>query len=133
MFPLGRWSEYARLRDKEGWTQQRIAKAKGVDQGRVSKRLKMHGLSEQIKEFMRQGLLKEGHLEEIISLCVDAHFSSWLTTEQAWEELAEWAAGGKGFPQSAGARRAGLVSMLERWDRSNRMSVFIVKVQKSCK
>lgn len=36
---------------------------------------------------MRQDLLKEGHLEEIITICVDAYFTPWLTPKQAWEEL----------------------------------------------
>lgn len=88
------WAEYARLRDEEGWTQQQIADAKGLkDHTWVSRRQKFHGLPEGIKDYVRQDLLSEGHLTEISSVCVDAHFSPWLTTQQAWEELAQWAIG----------------------------------------
>ena len=46
--------------------------------------------------FIRQGLLAESHLEEIASLFVVEYFSPWLTTEQAWEELADQAVRDKG-------------------------------------
>jgi hypothetical protein len=84
------WAEYARLRDEEDWLQERIAKAKRLTSHKwVSERLKYYDeLPEKIKDFVRQEKLTEGHLEKITSLCVDAHFSPWLTTEQLWLKLA---------------------------------------------
>ena len=90
------WAHYAYLRDVKGWTQQQIADTKGIGQSLVSKRLKLHGLSDRIKGFIHQKLLAEAHLIEITQLFIDEYFSPWLTTEQAWEELAEWASGGMG-------------------------------------
>lgn len=72
------------------WTQQKIADAKGVKQSTVSRRLKLHDeLSDDVKKSMRQGLIEEGHLVEILDLCVDAYLSSWLTTEEARQEMIE--------------------------------------------
>ena len=86
------WAEYARLRDEEGWIQEKIAKAKGATQKWVSERLKYHDkMPEEIKEIMRQEKITEGHLEKISILCVDAYFHAWLTTEQLWIDLAELA------------------------------------------
>lgn len=70
-----------------GWTQQRIAKAKGVDQATVSRRLKFNSMSDKVKKFMAQGLIDEGHLREIITIMAQPYLSPWLTTSQAWEEL----------------------------------------------
>lgn len=93
--PVDVWAEYARLKDEEGWIQQRIADAKGLKSHvMVGYRLRLHGLSQHIKGFVNQGLLTETHLIEITSLSIDLHFSPWLTTEEAWEELAEIAVGG---------------------------------------
>ena len=41
---------------------------------------------------MRQDLLNEAHLVEITQMCVDAHFSQWLTTDSAMLELCQIAA-----------------------------------------
>lgn len=87
--PVDVWAEYARLRDEEGWTQEKIAEVKGVSQAWVSRRLKFHKLPERIKQIMRQDWFAEGHLAEITVICVDAYFAPWLTTEQAWQELAD--------------------------------------------
>jgi ParB/RepB/Spo0J family partition protein len=86
------WAEYARLRDEESWTQEQIARAKGVRQGHVSDRLKYHDkLPENIKKSIRQEKLTEGHLEKITSLSVVGYFSDWLTTENLWLKVARWA------------------------------------------
>ena len=42
-----------------------------------------------VKDFVARGLRDEGHLREIITCVAQPHFSPWLTTSQAWEELAE--------------------------------------------
>lgn len=87
--PVEVWVDYARLRDEEGWTQEKIARAKEVNQARVSERLKFYTLSERVKGFIQQGFMTEGHLRGITSIFTAEYFSPWLTTEQAWEELAE--------------------------------------------
>lgn len=88
------WAEYARLADEEGWTQERIAQAKRVSQAMVSQRISLHRMSNRIKEFIRQGKINEWHLIEISGLLVDKYFGPWLTSEQAWLELAELSATG---------------------------------------
>jgi len=96
--PVDIWAEYARLRDEEGWTQKRIARAKGVSQTLVSMRLRLHTLSDRAKDFITQGVIDEKHLIEItqgITRVIDSFFP-WLTTEQAWEELAAKAVQDKG-------------------------------------
>lgn len=85
--PVDIWAEYARLKSI-GWTQQRIAKAKGVSQGTVSERLKFNTVSDKVKEFIGKGLLDEFHLREICQLSAADNLSPWLTTEQAWEKQA---------------------------------------------
>jgi len=52
------WTEYARLRDDEGWAQERIARAKGGSQGTVSLRLKFHDkLPMEIKEYIARAII----------------------------------------------------------------------------
>lgn len=92
--PVDVWAEYARLRDEEGWTQERIAQAKGVSRTMIVFRLKLNAMPETIKRYVRQGELTEGHLTEIGQVLVDLH--PWLTTQQAWEELASKAVYDKG-------------------------------------
>ena len=54
------WTEYARLRDDEGWAQERIARAKGGSQGTVSLRLKFHDkLPMEIKEYIARAIIAE--------------------------------------------------------------------------
>ena len=84
------WAEYARLYEEEGWTQEKIAQVKGLeDHSTVSYRLKLHRLPGRIKVFVTQGLLSETHLRRIAQLCLESHFAPWLTSEQAMLELAE--------------------------------------------
>jgi len=96
--PVDVWAEYARLYHEEGWTQERIAKAKGVSQSLVAMRLRLHSLPARVKGFIKQGQIDEGHLIEISQgiRCLIPAFSPWLTTEQAWEELAAKAVYDKG-------------------------------------
>src|SRR5262249_26563198 len=82
--------------DEEHWTQERIAQAKGVDRSFVAKRLKLNELPTSVKQHVNQGLLSEAHLLEIMAVCVDSHLYPWLTTQQAWEELAAKAVYDKG-------------------------------------
>jgi len=84
------WAEYARLRDEEGWTQEKIAAVKGISQPLVSFRQGLHEFPDSIKQFITQDLLTEGHLREITQLLPGLYFSPWLTSEQAWGELAKW-------------------------------------------
>jgi len=83
------WAEYARLSDEEGWTQEKIADAKGVSRPMVSFRVKLHQLSDEIKSYVTQGLLTETHMRRISELLLELHFSPWLTSDQAMLELAE--------------------------------------------
>lgn len=82
------WSSYAKL-SEQGWTQEKIGKAVGVKQSLVSKRLKLHRLSGDIKNFIHQEKIDEAHLIEITQLFIDEYFSDWLTTQKAWLELAQ--------------------------------------------
>lgn len=85
--PVDVWAHYARLRG-EGWTQERIARAKGVKQAIISKRLKLYELADSIKTFIHQQLLDEAHLIEILRLFIDEYLNNWLTSTQAHLELA---------------------------------------------
>lgn len=86
--PIDIWAHYAYLRNVEGWTQEKIAKAKGVSQVMVDYCLELHTMPDKIKDFVTQGSLQESHLTEIMKLSVDLHLSPWLTSRQAWLELA---------------------------------------------
>lgn len=80
--PVDVWANYAWLISLPGWSQERIAKAKGLKSHTwVSRRLKMNDLSDRVKNFVRQGSLSEGHLVELLPLCVAAHLSIWLTVQ----------------------------------------------------
>jgi len=71
-----------------GWTQQRIADAKGVAQNTVAWRLKLHDeTSDKVKESICQKLIDEDHLYEIFQLSVDRYLSPWLSTGVARQEL----------------------------------------------
>jgi len=54
----------------------------------VSLRLKFYTLPQTVKKEVVTGNLSEGHLQAITSLVVTSQLTPWLTTEQAWEELA---------------------------------------------
>ncbi len=83
------WAEYYRLSKEEGWTQKKIAEVKQVGKNIVSSRVKFYQLPDKIKEYSRQGLLTEAHLDEITSIPVNGNFEIWLTPEQITSELAE--------------------------------------------
>lgn len=88
--PADVWAEYARLRDEEGWTVDRIAAAKcGGDTRLVYRRIKWDRMPPKIKRAVCDGDLTEGHLTAIGGLECDVTLSAWLTTEAAWVELAE--------------------------------------------
>lgn len=82
------WAEYARL-SEAGWTQQRIADAKGCGVPMVSRRVGWHeSLPPEARKATCDGTLDEGHLEAVSSLTCDvASFHNWLTTTQAQTEL----------------------------------------------
>ena len=89
--PVDVWENYAWLSEQR-WTQERIAKAKGVKQAIVSKRIGLHKLPEAIKTFIHQDKLGEAHLIEMSALFIDEYFSAWLTTDQARLEIVQEAA-----------------------------------------
>jgi ParB/RepB/Spo0J family partition protein len=90
--PVDVWANYAWL-SEQGWTQERIAKAKRVNRSVVSERCKWYNLPETIKTFVYQDIIQEAHLRQISSMSIDRHFSPWLTTEQAQLELCQKAQG----------------------------------------
>jgi len=59
----------------------------------VSERIKWHFLSQDLKQKVLTGILTEGHLRAITNVVLTLELSSWLTSEQAWRELAELAGG----------------------------------------
>lgn len=63
-----------------GWTQERIAKAKGIGQGTVSKRLTFHLVPDKVKEIIGKGLMDEFSLREICKIFAANNLSGWLTT-----------------------------------------------------
>lgn len=94
--PLDVWAEYHRLWKEEGWTQQRIARAKGhvtkddeADETTVRLRCKLHtDLCDAARKATVDGMFDEGHGIAIIGLTVDVHdLQPWLTTAQAQAEL----------------------------------------------
>lgn len=89
--PVDVWANYAWLSGL-GWTQERIAKAKGVKQSLVSERSNWNRYPEAIKKFIYQDVIQEAHLRQISAISIDRYFSSWLTTERAQLELAKHAA-----------------------------------------
>ena len=94
---------YARLKSLLGWTQQRIAKAKGLKSHTlVSERIRLNSLSDKGKKFVTEGKITEENLREIIQLLLSNNLSPWLTTSQAWEELAEKAV----FADKVGDKKA---------------------------
>lgn len=82
------WAEYARLRDEEGWDQTRIGEVKNLERSVISRRQKAHTISDTCKQFVREGRLHESHVWVIQALCVATRLAPWLTTQQAWEEVA---------------------------------------------
>lgn len=101
--PVDVWQHYAWLKER-GWDVPQIAKAKNVNDRIVYYRLKLHGLPDKIKTFCTQGLLDETHLREILAIELEFKFMDWLTTVQAWEELASKAIYDKGKNGSKSVR-----------------------------
>ena len=83
------WAEYHRLNKDEGWTQQRIANAKGCDVPTVSRRVKWHtSLCEPARQAVCDNVFDEGHIESLsVVTCDIASIATWLTTRQAQTEL----------------------------------------------
>ena len=74
--------------DRVGWTQERIAEAKGVSQSFVAMRLQLAELPESVlAQFVKNDCLKEGHALEIVKLSNFDNLSPWLTAEQAMLEV----------------------------------------------
>jgi DNA modification methylase len=94
------WAEYGRLAADpprgEGWTLERIARAKGVltekgepDLSTVSDRVRLHEKAPKaLVRAVWDGLLDEGHAKAVIGVVWDVpSFDSWLTPPQAQAEL----------------------------------------------
>jgi hypothetical protein len=83
------WAEYHRLAKEEGWTQQRIADAKGVAQKQVSYRIKWHeSLPETARKAVFDNILEEGHIEAVSDVVFDGEYlAPWLSISQAQTEL----------------------------------------------
>lgn len=87
---LDLWAECYRLSKEEGWTQERIAAAKGWSQPAVSMRINWHlRLPQKARAAVYDGLLDEGHLQAVSSVVCDVIYSEWLTTEEAQTELVQ--------------------------------------------
>jgi len=81
------WLSYKALANA-GWTQPRIARAKGCSQSFVSLRLALAKLPEPIlRQFINNEELKERHALEIIKLLTVNNLTPWLTREQAMLEV----------------------------------------------
>ena len=83
------WADYHRLANEEGWTQQRIAEAKGQSKGVVAERIRYHALPDNVKDMCSDGVLTEGHLQPISTLVLTSELHDWLTLDQITIELAE--------------------------------------------
>jgi site-specific DNA-methyltransferase (adenine-specific) len=88
--PVDIWANYAWLNSLPGWTQDRIAKAKGLKSHKlVSVRIKLHNLPDKIKAFVTQDKLNEKHLREISTLGPGSQLSDWLTAKNIQFELCQ--------------------------------------------
>lgn len=103
------WSEYARLSQDEGWTQQQIADAKGVNQAQVSRRVKWHNaMPGAIKDAICGGILSEYHLEQVSrNYAVPHNLQSWANWDQ-WRLEVLRSAIEKPIPSSR---------LKDRWDK----------------
>lgn len=80
------WEEEAQKEIKE-----RIAKAVGENRARITERINWYiNVPDKIKVMFDQSNITEKHLRRITSLEVGRTFSSWLTTEQLWIDIANW-------------------------------------------
>lgn len=81
------WMDYKRLADM-GWTQQRIADAKGVSQAQVAKRIKYSEFPHRIIDvFIQNEYLSESHASQIAEIFKLNNFSVWLDRETAMIEV----------------------------------------------
>lgn len=81
------WMDYKRLADM-GWTQQRIADAKGVSQSIVKFRLAFAEFSPNVlTAFSTNDFLREGHAREIRELVHCTNLTPWLDRETAMLEV----------------------------------------------
>jgi hypothetical protein len=81
------WMDYKRLADM-GWTQQRIADAKGVSQPNVVLRLAFAKFpSNVLTAFITNDFLREGHAREIRELLHCNNLAPWLDRETAMLEV----------------------------------------------
>lgn len=77
------WASYKALAD-QGWTQERIAKAKGVSQQQVSQKINLAELPKSIiDKFTTMDFLTEAHGRELLRLLHCSNFQPWLTREIA--------------------------------------------------
>lgn len=76
------WAEYHRLARAEGWTQDRIARAKGVNAETAGLRVRLHdGLPDAAKAATQDGILDEGHCAAVLGVTQDVlELRPWLTT-----------------------------------------------------
>lgn len=95
--PVDVWAEYARLKEEEGWIQERIAQAKRTSQSIVSDRLRLFQLCvayPAVAKFITERKIKEANLRQILRLSLSDNLGGWLLQEQAWFELAQLSAHG---------------------------------------
>ncbi len=83
------WLSYLALAE-QGWTQERIANAKGVKQPVVAAYLQYAAQGEAVlQEFIKNDFLKDSHAAEICKLSNFYKFDAWLTREAAMLEVIE--------------------------------------------
>jgi ParB/RepB/Spo0J family partition protein len=87
---VDKWMDYKKLSEL-GWTQQRIADAKGIkDRTQVAKRLSYAAFPPAVlSEFVKNDFLKESHATEIDRVCNFHNLSPWLDRETAMAEVVE--------------------------------------------
>jgi DNA modification methylase/ParB-like chromosome segregation protein Spo0J len=81
------WAAYQRLSEKEGWSQRRIAHAKGVALGLVNARLAFARFPAPVLEAFNQPILKEDHARELEQCSKFERFEPWLTRHQVLCEI----------------------------------------------
>ena len=86
----------------DGWTQSRIAEAKGVDQSIVSRRIRLSMLPESVLYFMTKDTMNEGKARELLDLC-NCH-----NPESAMLHVIEQAGPDDGWTQSRIAEAKGV-------------------------
>jgi len=82
------WTEYARLRDDEGWDVEQICRVKRIGKTLCYDRLALAQTPGEFKVLFHPGGIDEKHGRELLSLKVRVEFSPWLTTSNLWVDLA---------------------------------------------